>query len=87
MDFHFINVGIADLNVAKSPDILRTVLGSCVGICLFDPVAKVAGLSHIMLPSLTDLSSNEKKYADTAIPMLIDEMKNKGADLKRVRPR
>ena len=84
MNFHFINVGIADLNVAESPDILRTVLGSCVGICLFDPEAKVAGLSHIMLPSLTDLSSNEKKYADTAIPMLVDEMKNKGADTKRV---
>jgi chemotaxis protein CheD len=84
MNFHFINVGIADLGIAKSPDILRTVLGSCVGICLYDPLKKIAGLSHIMLPSLSDRNSNGKKYADTAIPMLIDEMKNAGADQSRM---
>lgn len=60
MNFHFINVGIADMGIAKSPDILRTVLGSCVGICLYDPQKKIAGLSHIMLPSLTDRNSNGK---------------------------
>ncbi len=84
MSFQFINVGIADLGVAKTPDILRTVLGSCVGICLHDPKAKIAGLSHIMLPKLSDKNSNEKKYADTAIPLLIEEMKNRGADAVRL---
>ncbi len=84
MNFHFINVGIADIGVTKSPNILRTVLGSCVGICLFDPQAGIAGLSHIMLPAITDRNSNEKKYADTAIPMLIDEMGKAGADKGRM---
>ena len=47
-----ITVGISDLNIAKAPDILVTyALGSCVGICLYDPMVKLAGLSHIMLPS------------------------------------
>ena len=84
MNFHFINVGIADMGIAKTPDILRTVLGSCVGICLYDPQKKIAGLSHIMLPSLTDRNSNGKKYADTAIPMLLGEMKTAGADQARM---
>ncbi len=80
MDFHFINVGIADFGIAKSPNILRTVLGSCVGICLYDERGKIAGLSHIMLPSQTEKNSNEKKYADTAIALLIREMETAGAD-------
>ena len=47
-----VNVGIADLNVVKYPDVLATyALGSCVGICLYDHKAKIAGMAHIMLPS------------------------------------
>ena len=47
-----VNVGIADLNVVKYPDVLATyALGSCVGICLYDHKAKIAGMAHILLPS------------------------------------
>lgn len=84
MDFHFINVGIADFGIAKSPNILRTVLGSCVGICLYDEKKKIAGLSHIMLPSQTEKNSNEKKYADTAINLLIRDMETAGAEKARL---
>lgn len=84
MSFDLINVGIADMGVAISPVILRTILGSCVGICLYDPEVKVGGLSHIMLPSSKKPSNNLKKYADTAIPMMIDEMVKLGADKKRI---
>jgi chemotaxis protein CheD len=72
-------VGIADLKVASGSDILRTILGSCVGICLYDAEAKVGGLSHIMLPVMKSKTSSEKKYADTAIPLLLEEMKKIGA--------
>ena len=53
-------------------------LGSCVSICLYDKMAGVAGLSHIMLPDSTAIKDGHKssmKFADTAIPMLIDNMK------------
>ena len=44
-------VGISDYKLAKDPQVLATyALGSCVGICLYDPEARVGGLSHIMLP-------------------------------------
>ncbi|WP_025027636.1 chemotaxis protein CheD [Caldalkalibacillus mannanilyticus] len=85
---NIIKVGMADLNVALAPDRLRTSgLGSCVGLTLFDPTSKVAGLAHVMLPS-SELSKqgelNEAKYADTAIPLLIQKMKELGANTRKL---
>ncbi len=75
-------VGMADLKVAKSPAVLTTLgLGSCVGIALYDPVNKVAGLAHIMLPDsrLIQNNSNDAKFADTATAKMIFEMVRIGA--------
>ncbi len=77
-----IKVGMADLNVAKDGDSLTTLgLGSCVGVCLYDPVKKVAGMAHIMLPSSEAVknNSNRAKFADTAIDDLIRNMERIGA--------
>ena len=84
MAFELINVGIADHGVARTPYILRTILGSCVGICLFDPGTKVGGLSHIMLPTSKKIPTNLKKYADTAIPLMLDEMMRIGAERENI---
>lgn len=84
-----VTVGISDLNVVKAPDILVTyALGSCVGICLYDSVAKVAGLSHIMLPSsvqLSNISNQPYKFADTATVELVKKMEMLGASHIRMR--
>lgn len=76
-------VGISDLNIGKGSDVLVTyALGSCVGICIVDPVTKVGGLSHIMLPSSTlnpQGNINPMRFADTAIPMLLRKMEAAGA--------
>lgn len=84
-----VTVGIADLNVVRAPDILVTfALGSCVGICLYDPAIKIAGLSHIMLPSSTQLSNivnQPYKFADTAIVALIKKMEGMGASRMRLK--
>jgi chemotaxis protein CheD len=81
-----IKVGIADLNVVKSPKQIRTSgLGSCVGLILFDKVNEIAGLAHIMLPdsSLANKGSmNHAKYADTAIPQLMDRLAECGARVR-----
>ena len=77
-----IKVGMADLKVAKAPDILTTLgLGSCVGIALYDSTTKIGGLAHIMLPDSTQIknNSNAAKFADTAIEELIEQMVNRGA--------
>lgn len=77
-----IKVGMADLKVTKAPNTLMTSgLGSCIGICLYDNVAKIGGLAHIMLPDSTQARANDNKakFADSAIPILIDEMIKLGA--------
>lgn len=82
-----IKVGMADLNVCKSADILTTLgLGSCIGIVLYDPVSKVSGLAHIMLPDSTKIknNSNKAKFADTAIDQVIKDMVKLGANKNRL---
>ncbi|MEQ2129581.1 chemotaxis protein CheD [Caldanaerobacter subterraneus KAk] len=87
MESKILRVGMADAKVTKSPGILTTIgLGSCVGIVLYDPIAKVAGLVHIMLPYSNKISdnSNKLKFADTGIEILIDSMVKEGANPKRL---
>lgn len=82
-----IKVGMADLKVTGPPEVLSTLgLGSCIGICLYDPVTKVSGLAHIMLPNSQTIrnNSNRAKFADTAIDDMIDEMIKKGANKRRL---
>ena len=51
-----IKVGMADLKTAKAPNTLTTLgLGSCIGLTLYDPVTKIGGLVHYMLPDSTKL--------------------------------
>lgn len=82
-----IKVGMADLNIAREPDILTTLgLGSCVGVALYDPTSKVGGLAHIMLPDSKQIKNNENKakFADTAIEVLLQQMINEGARKNRL---
>lgn len=82
-----IKVGMADLKTCKSPNVLTTLgLGSCVGIVLYDPITKVSGLAHVMLPDSTKISNNSNiaKFADTAIAKTIKDMVALGANQKRL---
>lgn len=82
-----IKVGMAYLNVCVSPDRITTLgLGSCVGIALRDPVTKIGGLAHIMLPDSTTIrnNSNIPKFADTGIEELVKQVTRKGANRSRL---
>jgi len=80
-------VGLGEVKISQDPAEVLTCLGlgSCVGVGMYDPVAKVAGLAHIVLPS-----SNGKpertvgKYADTGVPLLLEMMLQRGAVKSRV---
>ncbi|MBQ7560684.1 MAG: chemotaxis protein CheD [Synergistaceae bacterium] len=81
-------LGMADLYVARAPIKLVTLgLGSCIGLVVFDPLAKIAGMAHIMLPDSRGLKGSEKvgKFADTAVPAIIDEMIKQGANRSRIK--
>ncbi|HWJ02834.1 MAG TPA: chemotaxis protein CheD, partial [Verrucomicrobiae bacterium] len=82
-----INVGMAEIKVTLAPHrLVTTGLGSCIGLCLYDPVSKVGGMAHIVLPTVTNLSENDPggKYAVTAIPLLVDSMVKFGANRYRL---
>lgn len=78
-----VKVGIADMNIVKVPDLIRTTgLGSCVGVVLYDQGTELAGMAHVMLPD-SSLSRteplNKAKFADTAIKELLELMIQSGA--------
>ncbi len=82
-----IRVGMADYKVGKAPDVIISYgLGSCIGISLYDPQSKVGGLLHIMLPDSTQsrASENPAKFADTGIPLMVDEVVKLGAARSRL---
>ena len=80
-------VGIADMKICRAPEVLVTyALGSCVGICIYDPVIRLAGLIHIMLPNMNKnmQDKNILKYADVGIPEMIRKMIAFGAVQQRL---
>lgn len=82
-----IKVGMADLNICESPDSITTLgLGSCVGVVLWDPLVKICGMAHIMLPDSTAISKNQNraKFADTGIEELLEKVIVKGAKRERL---
>lgn len=71
-------VGMGELDVLQGTGVLRTLLGSCVGLVLHDQQHRVGGLAHIVLPTSNGSESAAGKYADTAIPELIRRIEHFG---------
>jgi chemotaxis protein CheD len=83
-------VGIADLAVAAGEGTLCTLgLGSCVAIVLYDAEARVGGLAHVLLPEpgMSRLHDNPARFPETAVPALIERMRELGADPDRMTAR
>lgn len=82
-----IRIGMAELNITQSPNVLTTLgLGSCVGIVLYDPVIKVAGMIHAMLPCAEEMKdhTNIAKFADTGTLDAYEKLKKIGASSQRI---
>ena len=83
-------VKVADLRSGTGNDILVTIgLGSCVAIVLYDATAHVGGLAHVLLPSpaLGRQDSNPAKFPQTALPILLEQMGQHGASVRRISAR
>ena len=70
-------VGMSDCRIADVPGQVLTTyaLGSCIGLAVHDPEAAVGGLLHFKLPC---------KFADTGIPLLIEQVCRRGASKRRL---
>ncbi len=87
MSIEPVKVGMAEFKTALPPLSLITIgLGSCVGVCLWDSLIKIGGMAHIMLPDSTQsrIVQNRAKFADTGVPLLIEEMLKLGANRARL---
>jgi chemotaxis protein CheD len=83
-------VGISDIKISNGLNdvIITYALGSCIGIAVYDPIARVGGLLHYMLP---DSALDERKakdnpamFADSGIPALFKACYGLGAEKKRM---
>ncbi len=82
-------VGMADLVVANNPSLTLTTfsLGSCLGVSIYDPLTRVGGLLHAMLPdsSISEEKAHSKPamFLDTGIPRLLDSARQMRFDCNR----
>ncbi len=77
---NLIHVGVAEWKTARSPDALRTTLGSCVGVVLYSASAGVGGLAHALLADPpAGRIVNRAKYARTSVEALIRDLRRDGA--------
>ncbi len=72
--------------VGSDPDmVITTLLGSCVSCCLWDPIASVGGMNHMLLTSSTDDNGASQLPGINAMELLINEVLKAGADRRRLR--
>lgn len=83
-------VGISDLKISGNPDdvLITYALGSCIGVAVYDPTARVGGLLHFMLPDSSldagKAKENAAMFADTGIPLLFKSCYAIGAEKRRM---
>lgn len=82
MNKHYLFPG--KLAAFKEETVISTLLGSCVAVALHDPVTKVGGLNHYLLPELGPGDVGNPRYGTSAIDMLLEEMLRLGASMDRI---
>ena len=75
------------LEYGKEKDILKTFVGSCIAVCIYDEEKRIAGMAHVMLSkNITGKSTRgtklEGKFADEAIDIIIEKLQSMSPDLK-----
>ena len=77
-------VGVADMKTSDDPaaTLVTHSLGSCIALAVYDPLARVGGMLHYMLPESTNTTKAESRplmFADTGIPVLFKSCYKPGA--------
>lgn len=82
-----VHLNIGEFHFDSEPVVMKTVLGSCVSVCLYDPMHKSrAGMNHIFLPGRSSIEKNEQnaRYGIHAMELLINEFVKKGTPRSRL---
>jgi len=84
-------VGVSDMKVSNNPEsvLVTYSLGSCIGVAVYDPIVRVGGMLHFMLPDssldLDKAKTNPYMFADTGIPKLFKESYKLGGQKNRMK--
>jgi chemotaxis protein methyltransferase CheR len=80
-----VNINVGETHVSREPVEIKTLLGSCVAACLYDPVAKVGGMNHFLLPHTDSTHEiDRQRFGTHAMETLINGLMAKGADRRRL---
>jgi chemotaxis protein methyltransferase CheR len=79
-----VRIEAGGVHAARVPTEIRTVLGSCVAACLYDPILKIGGMNHFMLPH-GHHETRPARYGVHAMELLINEIMKLGGDRLRLR--
>ena len=75
-----ISIHIGGFYASKEPAVIETLLGSCVAVCLYDPMTRIGGMNHILLPGRADLMNFDTvaRYGVNAMELLINRIMTLG---------
>jgi len=74
----------ADIFADKAPSIVNTVLGSCVSVCLYDPVLEMGTINHYILPNWNGVDEATMKYGNLSIVRILEELLISGSKFEHV---
>lgn len=82
-----VTIHIGQVYVTREPTIIKTILGSCIAACLIDPVARVGGMNHFMLPAPGNGGgewTDGSQFGVHAMDLLIGAIQKAGGDRRRL---
>lgn len=81
-----IRIHIGEYHASRNPVVIYTLLGSCVSACLYDPVSRVGGMNHILMPGQADMKHFDAsaRYGVNAMELLINRIMNLGGKRSRL---
>jgi chemotaxis protein methyltransferase CheR len=82
--FEQVVINVGEMHSSDCPVEIKTLLGSCVAACLYDPVTKIGGMNHFLLPDSTDAGPDSARFGVHAMEMLINALMKLGADRRRL---
>ena len=79
-----VTIHVGDIHVSDTPVKIKTILGSCIAACMYDPSTRIGGMNHFLLPGELNSLDLSTRYGVNAMEMLINEMMKLGANRLRL---
>jgi chemotaxis protein CheD len=79
---NLVRIYTGDVATSTRPVVMHTLLGSCVAVCLYDPLLRAGGMNHILLPGGCE-DCTGTRFGVHAMELLINELMKRGGDRRR----